>query len=181
MSSCASSPNYKKEDFAGTKAFPLIVVADGRTSWPYHVFKRVNFVRIKLIRVLVQPENAFHIAYKTLQFAFFAMDFSKAFGSVKHEFLANKLKKLPLNPYITNWYLNFLKDREQTVCCNNSECDWKPVNEGTTQGSVSGSYLFNIFLNDPNITLGNHDALFKYADDSTIIAPVWKEVNYPIS
>ena len=29
-----------------------------------------------------------------------------------------------------------------------------------------------------NITLGNHDALFKYADDSTIIAPVWKEVHY---
>ena len=64
------------------------------------------------------------------------------------------------------------------VCCNNFECDWKPVNKGTTQGSVSGPYLFNIFLNDLNITLGNHDALFKYADDSTIIAPVWKEVDY---
>ena len=108
----------------------------------------------------------------------FAMDFSKAFDSVKHELLANKLKKLPLNPYITNWYLNFLKDRKQRVCCNNFECDWKPVNQGTTQGSVSGPYLFNIFLNDLNITLGNHDALFKYADDSTIIAPVWKEVDY---
>ena len=41
----------------------------------------------------------------------------------------------------------------------------------TTQGSISGPYLFNIFLNDLNITLGNHDALFKYADDSTILAP----------
>ena len=80
----------------------------------------------------------------------------------KHELLANKLKKLPLNPYITNWYLNFLKDRKQRVCCNNFECP----------------YLFNIFVIDLNITLGNHDALFKYADDSTIIAPVWKEVNY---
>lgn len=36
----------QREDFAGTKAFPLIVVTDGsRTSCPYHVFKRVNFVR----------------------------------------------------------------------------------------------------------------------------------------
>ena len=87
-------------------------------------------------------------------------------------------KKLPLNPYIANWYLNFLKDRKQRACCNNFECDWKPVNKGTTQGSVSGPYLSNIFLNDLNITLGNHDALFKYADDSTIIAPVWKEVDY---
>ena len=57
------------------------------------------------------------------------------------------------------------------MCCNNFECDWKPVNKGTTQGSVSGPYLFNIFFN-------NHYALFKYADDSTIIAPVWKKVDY---
>ena len=78
----------------------------------------------------------------------FAMDFSKAFVSVKHELFANKLKKLPLNPYITNWYLNFLKDRKQWVCCSNIECDWKPVNKGATQGRVSGPYLFNIFLND---------------------------------
>ena len=56
--------------------------------------------------------------------------------------------------------------------------DWKPVNKGATRGSVSSLYLCNIFLNDLNITLGNHDALFKYADNSTIIAPVWKEGGY---
>ena len=178
MSSCASSPNYKREDFAGTKAFPLIVVADGRTSWPYHVFKRVNFVRNKTNKSVSTARECLSYSVQNSAVRFFAMDFSKAFGSLKHELLANKSKKLPLNPYIANWYLNFLKDRKQTVCCNNFECDWKPVNKGTTQGSVSGSYLFNIFLNDLNITLGNHDALFKYADDSTIIAPVWKEVDY---
>lgn len=33
-----------------------------------------------------------------------AMDFSKAFGTVKHDLLFSKLKLLPLNPYIFNWY-----------------------------------------------------------------------------
>ena len=64
---------------------------------------------------------------------------------------------------------------------NNFECDWKPVNKGTTQGSVRGPYrpyLFKMFLNNLNITLGNHDVPFKNADDSTIIAPVWKDWHY---
>ena len=37
----------------------------------------------------------------------FAMDFSKAFDSVSHQLLAEKLKSLPLNPYIINWWLGF--------------------------------------------------------------------------
>ena len=39
---------------------------------------------------------------------------------------------------------------------------------------MSGPYLFNVFLNDLDIKLGSTPALFKYADDSTIVAPVWK-------
>ena len=58
------------------------------------------------------------------------------------------LKLLPLNPYILNWYLSFLNDRRQRVVCNSIACDWISVNKGTTQGSVSGPYLFNIFIND---------------------------------
>jgi len=38
------------------------------------------------------------------------MDFSKAFDSVSHQLLAEKLKSLPLNPYIINWWLGFLWD-----------------------------------------------------------------------
>ena len=33
-------------------------------------------------------------------------------------------------------------------------------------------YLFNVFLNDLNIFHNHIPAVFKYADDSTIIAPI---------
>ena len=49
------------------------------------------------------------------------------------------------------------------------------MNKGTMQGSVSGSYLYNIFINDLQTDPKSNSLLFKYADDSTLIIPVWKE------
>ena len=46
------------------------------------------------------------------------------------------------------------------------------VNKDTTQGNVSGPHPFNIFLNDLEITCDGFPVLFKYADDSKIVAPV---------
>ena len=83
------------------------------------------------------------------------MDFSKAFDSVRHEQLSNKLKLLPLNAYIINWYHSFLYNRQQRIVLNNHFHEWKGVNKGTTQVSVSSPYLFNVFLNDPEIKLGS--------------------------
>ena len=97
----------------------------------------------------------------------FTMDFSKAFDFVNHTILSAKLKQLPLNPYIINWYQSFLYARQQRVVCYNFLEHWKSVNRGTTQvDSVSGPYLFNIFLNDLEIFFNGCPVLFKYADDS---------------
>ena len=69
--------------------------------------------------------------------------------SVSHQILAEKLKSLPLNPYIINWWLRFfLRDRKQRVIFGCSVCNWNTVSKGRRQGSVSGPYLFNIFLNN---------------------------------
>ena len=38
---------------------------------------------------------------------------------------------------------------------------------------MTGPYLFNIFINDQEISIDIHPALFKYTDDSTPIVPVW--------
>ena len=101
----------------------------------------------------------------------FTMDFSKAFDFVNHTILSAKLKQLPLNPYIINWYQSFLYARQRVVSYNFLG-HWKSVNRGTTQGSVSGTYLFDISLNDLEIFFNGCPVLFKYADDSTILSPI---------
>ena len=82
----------------------------------------------------------------------FAMDFAKAFDIVRHSILSDKLRALDLNPYITNWYLSFLRNRKQRLVFGGTQlllvrCSsyyWYKVNISTTQGSVSGPNL--IFL-----------------------------------
>lgn len=53
----------------------------------------------------------------------------------------------------------------QRVVYNNVICDWKHINKSTTNGNVSRPYLFSIFLNDLEITMGGETVCFKYADD----------------
>ena len=65
-----------------------------------------------------------------------AIDFSKAFDSVRHELLSNKLKLLPLNAYIITWYHSFLNKREQRIVHNNRFHEYKRISKGTTQDSV---------------------------------------------
>ena len=49
--------------------------------------------------------------------------------------------------HYTNWYLSFLEGRQQRLLYDGYVGQWKDVNKGTMQGSVSGPHLFTIFLN----------------------------------
>ena len=45
----------------------------------------------------------------------FSFDFRKPFDNVPHDVLCLKLKSLSINPYIINWIINFLSNRQQRV------------------------------------------------------------------
>ena len=99
------------------------------------------------------------------------MEFSKAFDSVNHSKLSAKLKKLPsiLTSLIGTVVFWLLGNSEFSIIITSG---WKVVSKGSTQGSVSGPCLLNMSLNDLEISYNNAPALFKYADDSTVVCPV---------
>lgn len=94
------------------------------------------------------------------------LDFRKAFDTVPHLRLLNKLKAYGIHGQFLEWIQNFLRDRRQRVSINGHFSDWADVISGIPQGSVLGPTLFLIFINDLPDKVNNLVKIF--ADDTKI-------------
>ena len=99
--------------------------------------------------------------------AIILIDLSKAFDSISHDLLLMKLKCYGLSDNALKLMESYLKDRKQRVKISSTYSEWANVNCGVPQGSILGSLLFNIFINDLFYVI-DKCTLYNYADDNTM-------------
>eukprot|EP00733_Pompholyxophrys_punicea_P000681 Pompholyxophrys_punicea_v1_NODE_229_length_2670_cov_9.980880.p2 type:complete len:204 gc:universal NODE_229_length_2670_cov_9.980880:931-320(-) len=112
-------------------------------------------------------ENALsNISDKRLGVGVF-IDIKKAFDSVNHKLLLQKLPKYGIKGQVLEWLTSYLCNRTQFVMTPDGPTPLSTVLSGVPQGSILGPLLFNIFVNDlPESLCSMWPSLF--ADDSNL-------------
>lgn len=96
-----------------------------------------------------------------------SLDLCKAFDTVDHQILLNKMYDIGIRGSAYNWFHDYLSNRHQFVYSNNKSSTYKKIICGVPQGSVLAPSLFLIYINSI-CSLKLKGIIKLFADDTTI-------------
>ena len=95
------------------------------------------------------------------------IDLQKAFDTIDHEILLQKLKAIKFSESTIKWFKSYLSERIFLVNIENKLSDFGKTSCGVPQGSILGPLLFLIYVNDMPQAVTS--TLLLYANDSCIL------------
>ena len=96
------------------------------------------------------------------------IDLEKAFDTVNHEILLNKLDHYGLRGLSNKWFQSYLSGRMQKVSLGGVCSEFKNITCGVPQGSILGPLLFLIYINDMHNAV-KHSIVHHFADDTNLL------------
>jgi hypothetical protein len=110
------------------------------------------------------------------------LDFSKAFDTVNHSILLQKLSHYGIRGVANSWINSYLSDRTQFCTFGGKTSSTTKITCGVPQGSILGPLLFLIYINDLGDIFRNFQTIL-FADDSNLIVngKSLAELEYQIS
>lgn len=105
------------------------------------------------------------------------MDLSKAFDTVSHEILFERLEEVGIRGEPLNLLINYLSNRSQCVKVNDIFSETQIIKTGVPQGTVLGPLLFLIYINNIG-KIFEECSVIAYADDTALLfsGNSWDEV-----
>ena len=95
------------------------------------------------------------------------LDIKKAFDTIDHKILLNKIKHAGVGGITERLLANYLCNRKQSVLYNGIFSEIKILKTGVPQGSTLGPLLFLLYINDLPYVLKNTSCLM-FADDTVL-------------
>ena len=96
------------------------------------------------------------------------VDFQKAFDTVDHQILIQKLNFYGIRGIANNQFSSYLQNRTQFVSINGFDSNVNAICCGVLQGSILGPLLFLIYLNDLHFAI-KYCKVHHYADYTNLL------------
>ena len=132
-----------------------------------HGFRRAHSCETQLVTTV--EEIARQLDSRT-QVDLLILDFSKAFDTVAHERLLDKIDHYGIRGPIKDWIGRWLTNRTQRVVVDGDSSSATDVLSGVPQGTVLGPLMFLLYVNDIGDNVTSSIKLF--ADDCLLVRTI---------